>query len=210
VNDEVIKFGLSVTGMAHPRDITALEGARPGDDLVLTKALGTGLVTTALKRGAAAEEDVRATIDSMGSLNAAASRAMVRVGVHAATDITGFGLLGHLFEMLAAAGAAAELDTGAIPLLPGAERYAEDGVNTGGGRNNETYLGGRARFQAGVPEGRRVACFDPQTSGGLLMSTAPEKTPRLLEELEREGVPIRAVIGKVVAGEAGTIFLRAG
>src|SRR5947209_10389780 len=100
VNDPEIKFGLSVTGSAHPRDITANCGARAGDDLVLTKAIGTGVVTTALKAGTASEEEVASTTRSMKTLNAAAARAMVRVGPHAATDITGFGLLGHLFEML--------------------------------------------------------------------------------------------------------------
>lgn len=205
VNDEVIKFGLSVTGMAHPSQITAVKGARPGDHLVLTKAVGTGLVTTALKRGEADAGDVEAAVLSMRTLNAAAARAMGRVGAHACTDITGFGLLGHLFEMLEASGVGAELQSASIPFLPGAVRYAGEGVNTGGGRNNAGYLGGRVRFAESVGEGERVACFDPQTSGGLLISVAPEKAKALLAELEREQVPVRAVIGQVVPAEAGTI-----
>lgn len=207
VNDEVIKFGLSVTGLGRPEQITAVKGARPGDDLVLTKAIGTGLVTTALKRGVADPADVRAAIASMLTLNAAASRAMVRVGVHAATDVTGFSLLGHLFEMLDSSEAAARLEARAIPFLPGALRYAAEGVNTGGGAANAAYLKERVQCAESISEAQRVACFDPQTSGGLLMAVAPDRTERLLSEFEAEGVPIRAVIGKVEAGPSGHIHL---
>jgi selenide, water dikinase len=208
VNDETIKFGLSVTGIAPASEIVATRGARPGDDLVLTKAVGTGLVTTAIKRKTASDEDAAAAVASMKLLNAGAGRAMVTTGVHAATDVTGFGLLGHLFEMMDYSETAAELDSGAIPFLPGALRYAEDGVNTGGGKNNASYLGARVRFEGGVPEPVRVACFDPQTSGGLLISVAPERTARLLEELAAQGVEVRGVVGKVTAGPAGTILVR--
>jgi selenide,water dikinase len=190
---------------AHPREITALKGARPGDSLVLTKAIGTGLVTTALKRGAADPADVAVAVDSMKRLNRGAAEAMRRTGAHACTDITGFGLLGHLFEMLEASGVGAELEGAAIPFLPGALRYAADGVNTGGGRNNGAFVGERARFSNTVPEAVRIACFDPQTSGGLLIAVAPEKTEVFLAELEREAVPIRSVIGRVIEAAPGTI-----
>jgi selenide,water dikinase len=210
VNDDTIKFGLSVTGIAHPGEIVATRGARPGDDLVVTKRVGTGLVTTALKRGEAREGDVAAAMASMKALNKGAARAMVRAGVHAATDITGFGLAGHLFEMMDYSGVAAELDAGAVPFLPGALEYAEDGVNTGGGRSNAAYLGARLRFEEAVPEPVRVACCDPQTSGGLLIAVPPERTPLLLEALEREGVGVGAVVGTVTEGEAGTIRVRHG
>jgi selenide, water dikinase len=210
VNDETIKFGLSVTGIAHPDEITAVKGALPGDDLVLTKAVGTGLITTALKRKQARDADLQAAVLSMKMLNAAAQRAMTRTGARAATDITGFGLLGHLFEMLEASEAAAELRAAAVPFLPGAVDYAADGVNTGGGKNNAAYLGDRVRFQQDVPDAVRWACFDPQTSGGLLIAVAPDRTGRLLEELEREGVAVRSIIGKVVSGAPGTITVSAG
>jgi selenide,water dikinase len=208
VNDPEIKFGLSVSGIAHPRRIVTLEGARPGDRLVLTKALGTGLVTTALKRGEAAPEDVAAAVASMKTLNAAASRAMLRVGVHAATDVTGFGLFGHLFEMLEASGVAAAIDAAALPLLPGALDYAARGITTAGARNSAAYLGDRVGFDPGVPEPLHAACFDPQTSGGLLMAVAPEKTAPLLAALAEEEVPVRSVIGAVREGPAGTILVR--
>ena len=208
VNDPEIKFGLSVTGTAHPRDITANCGARAGDDLVLTKAIGTGIVTTALKGGTATAEEIEATTLSMKTLNAAAARAMVRVGAHAATDVTGFGLLGHLFEMLSGSGVAAELAVHAVPLLPGSREHAARGVNTGGGRSNAAYLAGRVTFDDRVDEAARSLLFDPQTSGGLLIAVRADQTGRLLEELAAEEVNVRAVIGRVVAGAPGAIGVR--
>lgn len=210
VRDPEIKFGCSVTGIARPEHITALKGALPGDFLVLTKALGTGLVTTALKRGQAAAGHVEAAVRSMKTLNGAAARAMVRVGAHAATDVTGFGLLGHLFEMLEASGVAAELNAAALPILPGALRYAADGVNTGGGRNNADFVGPRAQYAPGVGAEYSVLLADPQTSGGLLIAVGAERVEMLLAELEREGSPERAVIGRIVEGTAGTIAVRSG
>jgi selenide, water dikinase len=205
VTDETIKFGLSVTGIAHPDAVVALQGARPGDCLVLTKAVGTGLVTTALKGGTAADTDVAATVESMKMLNSGAARAMGRVGAHAATDVTGFALAGHLFEMLEASGVSARLRAAAIPFLPGALDYAAQGINTGGGKRNRSFLGGRLQFAAGVPPAVEVACCDPQTSGGLLIAVPAERCEALLTELERENVPVRSVIGEVTVGEAGTI-----
>lgn len=205
VDDETIKFGCSVTGLAHPGTIVATQGARPGDDLVLTKALGTGLITTAIKRKTAGEEETAAAIRSMKTLNAAAARAMTRVGVHAATDVTGFGLFGHLLEMTEYSGVAAEIELAALPYLPGALRHAELGINTGGGQNNAAYVGARARFAPSVSDAARVTCFDPQTSGGLLIAVPRERTAQLLQELEREGAPVYTVIGRVVDGERGTI-----
>jgi len=208
VNDETIKFGLSVTGLAHPRDITANSGARVGDRLFLTKAIGTGIVVTALKRGTADDTHVRTAIESMKTLNAAASRAMVSVGARSATDVTGFGLLGHLFEMVSASGVAAELDFAAIPFLPGTLDYARDGVNTGGGRNNRSYLGDRVTFAPDISDAARVACFDPQTSGGLLIAINEDRADDLRAALERENVAIRAEIGRIVPGPPGTVRVR--
>lgn len=210
VNDETIKFGLSVTGLAHPREITANNRAQVGDYLVLTKAIGTALVTTALKRGTADPADVEVASRSMRTLNAAAQRAMVRAGAQCATDVTGFSLMGHLYEMVSGSGRTAEIDVSALPFLPGALRYAEDGINTGGGRNNARYLAEHLRFDAEVPEAVRVACCDPQTSGGLLIAISEARLPGLLAELEQEGVPVRAVVGRITAGEPGTIRVKSG
>ncbi len=209
VEDDVIKFGLSVTGLAHPSQIVATKGAMPGDCLVLTKALGTGIVTTAIKRGTATPEETASVIASMKTLNAAAARAMVRVGVHACTDVTGFGLLGHLSEMLTYSGVGAILDASALPFLPGAVTHAEQGVDTGGGRATASFLGERVTFSPDVPQAVRTLCCDPQTSGGLLMAISPDRLDLLLTQLEMEGVPIRAVIGKVTNGPPGCAVVRA-
>jgi selenide, water dikinase len=207
VEDPEIKYGLSVTGIAHRQQVTPNRGARVGDRLVLTKALGTGLITTALKRGIADEAAVRAATESMKTLNRAAALAMVSVGVHACTDVTGFGLLGHLYEMLSASDVAARVDAAALPLLPTAKECARDGITTGGARNNETYLQPYVQFDEAVSPELRQVLFDPQTSGGLLMAVPPERQDALLAALEAEGVRVRAVIGEVVAGRSGEAFV---
>jgi selenide,water dikinase len=208
VEDPEIKYGLSVTGIGSRHQITANRGARAGDRLVLTKALGTGLVTSAIKRGVADEAATRVATESMKMLNRAASKAMLSVGVHACTDITGFGLLGHLYEMVSASEVAARLDAAAIPVLPTAEECARLGITTGGARNNETYLSPWLRLDARVSPELRQVLFDPQTSGGLLMAVSPDRLDALLAALEVEGVPVRAVIGEAVAGPAGRIDVR--
>jgi selenide,water dikinase len=142
-------------------------------------------------------EALVAAVGSMKQLNRGASRAMVAIGPHAATDVTGFGLLGHLFEMLAASEVGAEVAVPALPFLPMAVEYAADGVSTGGARKNRAYLEPHLRLDPKIPAGLEGTLFDPQTSGGLLIAVAPEKTNRLLEALAEEGVAVRAVIGKV-------------
>jgi selenide,water dikinase len=199
VQNPEIMYGLSVTGMAHRDQVTANRGARPGDALVLTKALGTGIVTQALKRDEADAAHLEAAVRSMKQLNAAAARAMGAVGAHAATDITGFGLLGHLYEMLAASEVGAELDVAALPLLPGALGYAARGLTTGGANNNRAYLKESIRLEGNLSEALQAVLYDPQTSGGLLMAVAPDRTHALLDALAAEGVEIRAVIGRVTA-----------
>lgn len=210
VEDPEIKYGLSVTGIASRHQITANRGARVGDWLVLTKALGTGLITSAIKRGVADEAAAHAVTESMKTLNRAAAKAMVAVGVHACTDVTGFGLLGHLYEMLCAGGVAATLNAEKIPVLPTAEACAREGITTGGARSNETYLAPCLHFDERVSAERRQVLFDPQTSGGLLMAVPPERLPLLLEALEIEGVPIRAVIGRIVDGPPGGMTVVSG
>jgi selenide,water dikinase len=205
VEDPEIKYGLSVTGIGSRHQITANRGARVGDRLVLTKALGTGLVTSAIKRGVADAAAIQAVTESMRTLNRAASKAMVGVGVHACTDVTGFGLLGHLYEMLSASDVAAVVHSDALPILPTAEECARQGITTGGARNNETYLTPSLRFAEGVSAERKQVLFDPQTSGGLLMAVPPERLEALLAALEAEGVGVRAVIGEVVDGPPGGI-----
>lgn len=197
VDDPEMKFGLAVTGVADPDRVVTNKGARAGDYLILTKALGTGIITQALKRDEVDADALAAAVASMKQLNAAASRAMVAVGVSAATDITGFGLLGHLYEMLDAAGVGALINARALPILPGALQYSDAGIGTGGARRNRAYLEPHLRLKPSLSVGVQGVLFDPQTSGGLLIAVRPERAEDLLDALIEEDVAVRAVIGSV-------------
>jgi selenide,water dikinase len=214
IDDKEPKFGLSVLGIVHPSKVVRNVGARPGDVLVLTKPLGTGVIGTALKRGLETAESAREVIESMASLNRAACEAMVEVGVNAATDVTGFGILGHLHEMAKGSGVAAVLDYDALPLFPRVAEYAAAGVVPGRTQDVIEHVRGFASWGAHpAPEGSeapvgdlarwRVLC-DPQTSGGLLMAVPAGDAERLLAALRARGVA-PAVIGRVVDGAPGTV-----
>ena len=205
VDDPEPKYGMVVIGEVHPDRIVTLAGARPGDVLLLTKPIGTGVLTTALKRDLATAADLGPAVAAMTTLNAAAARAMLAVGVHAATDVTGFGLLGHLRNMLAASGAAAEIDAAAVPLFPGAADLVARGAVPGGTQRNRDALSADVTFAASVPETTRVLLCDAQTSGGLLLAVAPERTDALVTALKKEGTPAAARIGRITAGRAGAI-----
>jgi selenide, water dikinase len=202
IDDPEPKYGMAVTGLASPDRLLRLDAARPGDTLVLTKPLGTGVVATAHKRSAAPPEVLSAAVEAMTTLNAAASEAALAAGVIAATDVTGFSLLGHLHRMLRASGCSAELAAGAVPLLPGARALTAAGYVSGGTRNNMSYLEPWASIDGGVADEVAVLLQDAQTSGGLLLATAD--APRLAAELSSRDVPA-AVIGAVRAGDAGHI-----
>src|ERR1700760_4067445 len=175
IDDHEPKYGMAVVGLASPSRLLTIDAARPGDTLVLTKAIGTGVVATAHKRGAAAPGVLRAAVASMTTLNAAASEAALAAGVTAATDVTGFSLLGHLHRMLRASGAAAVVTAGAVPLLPGARELTAAGYVSGGTRNNMAYLESWVSIADAVPADVAILLRDAQTSGGLLLATsAPE------------------------------------
>ncbi len=194
-------------GEVHPNRIITLARARAGDALVLTKPIGTGVLTTALKRDLATAADLAGAVKSMATLNAGAARAMRATGggVHAATDVTGFGLLGHLHNMLMASGLAAELEAGSVPLLPQALELAERGAIPGGTKRNRDALATNVKFAAAVPEPLRVLLFDAQTSGGLLIAVDPDRASALVATLEREGTPAAAKIGRLARGVAGAM-----
>ncbi len=177
VTDREPKYGLSVTGMVHPEHIFTKGGAQPGDILILGKPLGTGLITTAHKREQVAEDDLQAAIQSMMQLNRDASAALQIEGVHAVTDITGFGLLGHAWEMASQSRTGMRFDFAALPLLPNARHYAEIGCITGGGQRNEAYLAPHVRFAERIDELDRELVWDPQTSGGLFAAVDPALWP---------------------------------
>jgi selenide,water dikinase len=204
IQDSEIKFGYAVTGAIDPERVLTNAGARPGDVLILTKALGTGIITTALKFQRAPDASVKAAIESMTRLNRDAATVLSEMNpgdVHACTDITGFGLLGHACEMAVASGCTLRFSPADVPLLPGVLELAGKNL-PGGGRNNREYFG--ARVAAPDIDRERLAVFhDPQTSGGLLVAVAPAAAARLLDRLGRAGVPASRVgVAEPLAGPA--------
>jgi len=205
VDDPEPKYGMVVIGEAHPERVVRNAGAQPGDALVLTKPIGTGVLTTALKRDLLTEADLAPAVAVMTTLNAGAARAMGGVGVHAATDVTGFGLLGHLRVMLEASGVAAELTARAVPLLPRAREAAARGAIPGGSQRNMESLADAVTFAADIDPSDRMLLADAQTSGGLLIAVTPDRCAALVAALEREHAPAAAVIGRVTAGPPGRV-----
>lgn len=205
IDDAEPKYGMCVIGEVHPDRIVRNRGARPGDLLVLTKPIGTGVIATALKAGAAAKAAIDGAVRSMATLNQAAAESMQEVGVNAATDVTGFGLLGHLRAMLLASDVAARVHASAVPLLPGAREAADRGHVPGGSLRNREDLSSHVVWSRDVPMVLRVLLCDAQTSGGLLMSLPAERAIALLELLRRRGTGAAAVIGEVTNGAAGTL-----
>jgi selenide, water dikinase len=202
VDDREPKYGLCVTGFVHPKAYWTNVGGRAGDRLVLTKPIGTGIVTTAMKAGTAGEEAARAAVATMAALNRAAAEAAREVGVRACTDVTGFGLLGHLREMLAGVGARIRLS--AVPVLPAARELAAAGSVPGGTRRNKASLDRVVTWHDGIDEADRLLLCDAQTSGGLLFAVEPSRLGDLLSGLTGAGVPA-AVVGELVAEPDGRI-----
>ena len=206
--DDEVKFGMAVTGTIHPDRILRNVGARPGDVLVLTKWLGTGIVATALKRGAGSPDEHAAAIASMTTLNAAASRAFRAVPVHACTDVTGFSLLGHAYEMAHGSDVRLVLDVERLPLLPGARALARAGHVPGGCRRNRDWLADKLTVAPGVPDDLVEIAHDPQTSGGLLGAVAEESCAALLSALADAGVSASVVGHSELRDSASWLALR--
>jgi selenide, water dikinase len=211
IRDEELKFGYAVTGVIDPTKIWRNIGARPGDALVLTKAIGTGVISTALKQDQAEPAWVAASTASMTRLNRDAADALHEIDsvqsldgnadtrpVHAVTDVTGFGLLGHAREMAIGSGVSLRIDHARVAYLPGAIEAARGKFFSGGLANNRGFLEGCAQFASAVPEEFRALLLDPQTSGGLLAALAPEAVDRAMDAFKQRGVPAR-IIGEVVA-----------
>jgi selenide,water dikinase len=207
IDDPEPKYGMAVTGLADPARLLTIDAARAGDTLVLTKPLGTGVIATAHKRGAAPADVLAAAVAWMTTLNAAPSEAALAAGLRAATDVTGFSLLGHLHRMLRASGVSAVLDAAAVPLLPGALELTAAGYVSGGTRNNMAYLEPWVRVDPGVPGPVAVLLQDAQTSGGLLLPAPASKLDALLAGLGEHGV-LAAVVGRIEGGAAGEIDVR--
>ncbi len=205
IDDPEPKYGMIVVGEVHPEKIFDNAGARPGDRLVLTKPIGTGILSTALKGDAIGEADMKHPVEVMSTLNAGAANAMMASGAHAATDVTGYGLLGHLHNMLGASGVAARVTTESVPVLDGVRELIEQGIVPGGTKRNLAAIAEYMTWGAESSDVDRLLLADAQTSGGLLIAVDPAQTDELLAALRREKTPATAVIGEVVEGESGTI-----
>ncbi len=209
IDDKEPKFGLAVTGRVHPGRVWLNSGGRPGDVLVLTKPLGIGILTTALKRGLITREETAASVAQMAALNRSAMEAAREVGVNGATDVTGYGLLGHLYEMAVASGVEAEIDAEAVPVLLKARvrELAEAGAVPGGSIKNLAFAHPHTTFSDTVDETDRVILADAQTSGGLLLSLPEEKAGALVAGLTARGSPTAAIVGRLRSGEPGRILV---
>jgi len=207
VRDSEIKYGLAVTGLIHPARIVTNAGAQPGDRLVLTKPLGSGVLTSAAKSGKMPEADLAETIDVMIELNRGAAEAMQEVGVHAATDITGFGLIGHGFEVAAASNVTLTIDAAAVPLMADTLRFARDGVVTRAHKSTLAFVGDRFKAE-GVDETLVKVLADAQTSGGLLISVPADRCDKLVSLCRRNRCRCAAVIGTVSPSSTHAVVLQ--
>ena len=198
VKDPEPKYGLSVTGFVEKDKVVRNAGARPGDVLILTKPLGIGILTTALKKELLSEKDIGDAVDTAAQLNKAAGKVLHDLGASAATDVTGYGFLGHLSEMLEASGVGAVVRRGEVPVWERAQPLASDGVYPGGLKDNRRYLGD-AITADGVDDDQLLPLFDPQTSGGLLVAVPGERSADFIRALKEQGVP-GAAVGEVVEG----------
>lgn len=204
VEDPELKYGLSVTGTIHPDRLITNSGARPGDKLLLTKPLGTGILSTALKAKLLDDTTTATLIKCMATLNNKASELMQEAGVKACTDITGFGLIGHVAQLAQNSGVGVTISWASLPLLPRAEEFARQKLLPGGLQRNREFYFASAVIDGKVPAHIQDILFDPQTSGGLLMCVAPDKAGPLLERLRQAGVTA-AIIGEAVSQPKGTI-----
>ncbi len=210
IDDPEPKFGLAVTGRVHPDRIFTNAGAAVGDLLVLTKPLGTGIIGTAIKQGHADPAHARTAVDSMVALNRGAAAAMAAMGANASTDITGFGLLGHLLNIARESAVSLEIDYPSLPVLPGVHDYIAREIVPGGTERNLVAVSPEVAWPVDFPESARFLLADAQTSGGLVISVPADHADQLITAIEREGAPCAVVIGRVVTSAAAPLIVRAG
>jgi selenide,water dikinase len=206
VKDEALKYGLSVTGIVDPRKVWSNGHGMAGDALVLTKPLGTGIVGTAIKRGSASEESARRAEESMCQLNRVAAEIGVTFPVHACTDVTGFGLLGHGAEMIEGTGLGLVVDSSRLPILPGVREYAEKGLLPGGLHRNRKYREASVEVRGQVPQYLLDGMWDPQTSGGLLLAIPADHSLRFIEQLEAHHI-VGRTIGTIIKSAEEKIII---
>ena len=208
VDDEELKYGLSVTGVVHPGRVIIRNGARLGDRLILTKPLGTGIMTTALKGGVVDDETLTPVVSSMTTLNKVASELMQEIGVSACTDITGFGLVGHARGMIDKSKLGLEIKADAVPIFRGVREFSEMGLVPGGTGRNMDFYRKMIDLDGDIDQQMLDILFDPQTSGGLLIAVPKAKAETLLKGLHRNRINDAAIIGEVVSKPAGKIVIR--
>ncbi len=206
VDDKEFKFGFSVTGLVHPQKILRNQGAKPGDLLILTKPLGIGIINTAIKGELASEESAQEAMDSMAMLNKKASEIMLLYSIHACTDITGFGFIGHAAEMIQNTTTGMRIFSSQIPYIKEAKEYAEMGLLPAGLYRNRDFRKNMVSFAPGVPLWMNDILHDPQTSGGLFLSVYAREADRLLQELHNQGIKNASIIGEIT-DHAGSIFV---
>jgi len=205
VDDPEPKYGLSVVGTVEPGKQVTNAAAQPGDVLVLTKPLGTGIITTAGKQGVCTPQVLQGAVATMSTLNRDGANAMIKVGVHSATDVTGFGLMGHLQSMVRGSQVGAEIQLGNVPVLPGVWDLLKQGVAPGGTHRNLQSVAGSAQWHPDLSEQEQLLLCDAQTSGGLLIAVSGEKQDELLTELKSIGVAGAVVVGRISEGPVGQI-----
>jgi len=205
IDDTELKYGLSVTGTVHPKQLVTNSGAKAGDKLILTKPLGTGIISTAVKAGVVDEKTVAKITKCMATLNDKASELMQEIGVHACTDITGFGFLGHTVQLAQNSRVGINIDITSIPFFPEAGEFAKQGLCPAGLHRNREFYSPCVEISSEVPIHMQDVLFDPQTSGGLLVCLAPRKAELLLGRLRQEGVKEAAIIGEVVSKPRGVV-----
>lgn len=210
INDQSPKFGYAVTGTINPTKIVSNDNAQPGDVLILTKPLGVGIISFAGQLGRASDSALAAAARSMATLNKSAAEAMLEVGVDAATDVTGFGLLGHLGEMVSQSGVTAEIEVDSVPVFGEVLEYVSQGMISGGVERNREHASRIVEVDHGVAEEMLHVLYDPQTSGGLLIAVPEEKTESLLCALRNRGVEHAAIIGRITEKSRGRILLGSG
>ncbi len=208
IDDTELKYGLSVTGTIHPKRLVTNSGARVRDKLILTKPLGTGIISTAVKAGVANKKTIAKVTKYMAKLNDQASELMQEVGVNACTDITGFGFLGHTVQLAKNSQVGINIDVTAIPFFPEAGEFAKQGLCPAGLHRNREFYSPSVRITPAVPAHIQDILYDPQTSGGLLISLSPGKAESLLDRLHQAGVEDAAIIGEVVREPSGVVTVR--
>lgn len=208
VEDKELKYGLSITGVAHPQKVILNTGAKVGDRLILTKQLGTGIINTALKGGVADEVAVSKAVKCMVTLNGKASELMLTVDVHACTDVTGFGLLGHACEMIEGTDVGMVIYSSQVPFFPEVKELSEMGMIPGGLHRNREFRISMVEISPEIPLFMVDVLFDPQTSGGLLISVPGSEAEPLLDRMHKEGIEEAAIIGEVVAEPKGRIVVK--